>query len=120
MKIYVTTPPTIPVAAWLRRYATELIVVALVVLAMFGVGVAQTLYSNAATRIIISEASGQTILGLARLAEASGSRIVGIGALIEKTFEGGRNALKTLNVPIESLACIISMEDDQIVFGEPV
>ena len=65
-------------------------------------------------------ASGQTILGLARLAEASGSRIVGIGALIEKTFEGGRLALKTLNVPIESLACITSMEDNQIVFGEPV
>ena len=64
-------------------------------------------------------ASGQTILGLARLAEASGSRIVGIGALIEKIFEGGRDALKTLNVPIESLACITSLDDDQIVFGEP-
>ena len=64
-------------------------------------------------------ASGQTILGLARLAEASGSRIVGIGALIEKTFEGGRAALKTLGVPIESLACITSMEDEQILFGEP-
>jgi xanthine phosphoribosyltransferase len=64
-------------------------------------------------------ASGQTILGLARLAEASGSRIVGIGALIEKIFEGGREALKVLNVPIESLACITSMDDEQIVFGEP-
>jgi xanthine phosphoribosyltransferase len=64
-------------------------------------------------------ASGQTILGLARLAEASGSKIVGIGALIEKIFEGGRAALKPLGVPIESLACIVSMEDDKIVFGEP-
>ena len=64
-------------------------------------------------------ASGQTILGLARLAEASGSKIVGIGALIEKTFEGGRDALKTLGVPIESLACITSMEEDKVVFGEP-
>jgi xanthine phosphoribosyltransferase len=64
-------------------------------------------------------ASGQTILGLARLAEASGSRIVGIGALIEKVFEGGRAALKSLNVPIESLACITAMEGDKIVFGEP-
>jgi xanthine phosphoribosyltransferase len=63
-------------------------------------------------------ASGQTILGLARLAEASGSRIVGVGALIEKSFEGGREALKTLNVPIESLAMITSMEEDQIIFGE--
>ena len=64
-------------------------------------------------------ASGQTILGLARLAEASGSKIVGIGALIEKTFEGGRAVLKSLGVQIESLACITSMEDDKIVFGEP-
>jgi xanthine phosphoribosyltransferase len=64
-------------------------------------------------------ASGQTILGLARLAEASGSRIVGVGALIEKTFEGGREALKTLNVPIESLACITSMDEGKIVFGDP-
>ena len=27
MKIYVATPPTISVAAWLRRYATALIVI---------------------------------------------------------------------------------------------
>lgn len=64
-------------------------------------------------------ASGQTILGLARLAEAAGSKIVGIGALIEKIFEGGRDALKSLHVPIHSLACITSMEGDQVVFGEP-
>jgi xanthine phosphoribosyltransferase len=64
-------------------------------------------------------ASGQTILGLARLAEAAGSKIVGIGALIEKIFEGGRDALKSLGVPIHSLACITSMEGDQVVFGSP-
>ena len=64
-------------------------------------------------------ASGQTILGLARLAEASGSKIVGVGALIEKVFEGGRAALQSLGVPIESLACITSMDDGQIVFGAP-
>jgi xanthine phosphoribosyltransferase len=64
-------------------------------------------------------ASGQTILGLARLAEASGSRIVGIGTLIEKIFEGGRAVLKPLGVPIESLACITSMDDEKIVFGNP-
>jgi len=64
-------------------------------------------------------ASGQTILGLARLAEAAGSHIVGIGALIEKLFEGGREALKPLGVPIESLACITAMEDGKITFGDP-
>ena len=64
-------------------------------------------------------ASGQTILGLARLAEASGSKVVGIGALIEKIFEGGREALKSLGVPIESLACITSLDDGKIIFGDP-
>ena len=63
-------------------------------------------------------ASGQTILGLARLAEAAGSRIVGVGALIEKVFEGGREALQSLGVPIESIACIKSMEDGKIEFVE--
>ena len=64
-------------------------------------------------------ASGQTILGLVRLAEASGAKVVGIGALIEKLFEGGRNVLKATGVPIYSLACITAMDDDKVVFGEP-
>jgi xanthine phosphoribosyltransferase len=61
-------------------------------------------------------ASGQTILGLCRLAEASGSQIVGIGALVEKIFEGGRDALSSLGVPIESIACIKSLDDGKIEF----
>ena len=64
-------------------------------------------------------ASGATILGLVRLAEAAGSKIVGIGALIEKLFEGGRDALKPLGVPVESLACITSLDNGKITFGEP-
>ncbi|MEW6029352.1 MAG: xanthine phosphoribosyltransferase [Chloroflexota bacterium] len=63
-------------------------------------------------------ASGATILGLVRLAEAAGSHIVGIGALIEKTFEGGRAALEPLGVPIESLAAITSLSEDEIVFAD--
>ena len=41
-------------------------------------------------------ASGQTILGLARLVKAAGGAVVGVGALIEKTFEGGRDVLANL------------------------
>jgi len=61
-------------------------------------------------------ASGATILGLVKLAEIAGAKIVGIGALIEKTFEGGREALAYLNVPIVSLAAIKSFDNDQILF----
>src|SRR5512139_3691387 len=64
-------------------------------------------------------ASGQTILGLIRLAEASGSKVIGVGALIEKLFEGGRDALRPVGVPIESLACITAMENGTITFGDP-
>jgi len=63
-------------------------------------------------------ASGSTIQGLVRLAQAAGSELVGIGALIEKAFEGGRAALEHLNVQIESLACITSMEDNEILFSD--
>ncbi len=62
-------------------------------------------------------ASGATILGLARLAKAAGAQVVGVGAVIEKTFEGGREALKPLGLPIESLACIAAMENGNITFA---
>ncbi len=63
-------------------------------------------------------ASGQTIMGLIRLAQTAGAEIVGIGALIEKRFEGGRDILTYLNVPIEALAVIVDMSDGKIVFED--
>jgi xanthine phosphoribosyltransferase len=71
-------------------------------------------YLRAGERVLIIDdflATGQTILALARIAQAAGAQVVGVGALIEKTFEGGRQALSGLNVPIESLARIVSMDD---------
>ncbi len=63
-------------------------------------------------------ATGQTILGLVRLAQAAGATIVGIGALIEKTFEGGRDRLAPVQVSIEALAVITNMDDGKIVFAD--
>jgi len=63
-------------------------------------------------------ATGATILGLVKLAQTAGASIVGIGALIEKSFEGGREVLAFLRVPIESLACIKSMDNNQILFAD--
>ncbi len=77
-------------------------------------------YLGHGERVLIIDdflASGATILGLARLAKAAGAEVVGVGALIEKVFEGGREALKPLGLPIESLACITSMEGGRIVFA---
>lgn len=78
-------------------------------------------YLRSQERVLIIDdflASGQTILGLARLAQAAGASVVGIGAVIEKSFEGGRAALAGLNVPIESLAIISDMSDGKILFKD--
>jgi xanthine phosphoribosyltransferase len=57
-------------------------------------------------------------MGLVRLAQAAGAEVVGIGALIEKRFEGGRDLLTALNVPIEALVVITDMSDGRIEFEE--
>jgi len=78
-------------------------------------------YLRHGERVLIIDdflASGATINGLVRLTQAAGATLVGIGALIEKEFEGGREKLAFLNVPIESLVCITSMENGQIVFKD--
>jgi xanthine phosphoribosyltransferase len=78
-------------------------------------------YLGGGERVLIIDdflASGATILGLVRLAQTAGAQVVGIGALVEKTFEGGRQALSHLGVPVESLTRIRSMEGDQILFED--
>jgi xanthine phosphoribosyltransferase len=61
-------------------------------------------------------ARGKTIDALARLALDAGAEIKGVGAVIEKAFEGGREELAYLNVPIYSLAVIREMNDQEIIF----
>ena len=78
-------------------------------------------YLGSGERVLIIDdflASGATINGLVRLTQAAGADLVGIGALIEKGFEGGRKMLSSLNVQIESLVCITSMEDGKILFKD--
>jgi xanthine phosphoribosyltransferase len=58
------------------------------------------------------------MLALIKLLRAAGAIVVGIGAVVEKTFEGGREALKDLGVPIESLAVIAAMKDGVITFAD--
>ena len=60
-------------------------------------------------------ASGSTISALVRLVRHAEAKLVGIGAAIEKGFEGGREELAYLNVPIVSLAVVSKMEGGEIV-----
>ncbi len=62
-------------------------------------------------------ASGATILGLVRLAELAGGTVVGVGALIEKGFEGGRAELEGMGIPVKSLACLASLDENEITFS---
>ncbi len=57
-------------------------------------------------------ASGQTIEKLIRMVQSARANLVGIAAVIEKTFEGGRDSLQKYGVPIEVLARITAMTDD--------
>ena len=59
-------------------------------------------------------ASGVTIAALADVIAQCDATLRGIGCVIEKVFEGGRDQLDHLGVPIVSLAKIESMEGDQI------
>lgn len=70
-------------------------------------------YLKAEDRVIIVDdflASARTIKALVQIVATSGATLVGIGAVIEKAFEGGRDALLYLGVPVESLAAIESFE----------
>ena len=76
-------------------------------------------YLAGGERVLIIDdflATGATMMGLVRLAQTAGAKIVGVGALIEKTFEGGRELLAHLGVPIEALARIRLMDDTGIYF----
>ena len=78
-------------------------------------------YLRKGDRVLIVDdflASGQTMLALIKLLRAAGAIVVGIGAVVEKAFEGGREALKDVNVPIESLAIIKAMKDGVIEFAD--
>jgi xanthine phosphoribosyltransferase len=78
-------------------------------------------YLSGGEKVLIIDdflASGATIAGLVRLAQTAGAKLVGIGALVEKSFEGGRDLLSENGVPIHALVTIDSMDDGQIIFAE--
>jgi xanthine phosphoribosyltransferase len=72
-------------------------------------------------RVVIIDdflATGQTAEALASIVEEAGARLVGLGFVIEKSFEGGRERLEPLGVPIESLAIVERMEGPEIIVRE--
>ena len=78
-------------------------------------------YLNPGERILVIDdflASGNAALGLAELARQAGASVQGFGFLVEKAFQGGRDAI-TRAMPdarVASLAVIRSLDDGKIVF----
>lgn len=81
-------------------------------------------FLHAGENIIIIDdflASGSTLLAMARIVKSAGANLVGVGCVVEKQFEGGRDKLLNAgynDIPIETLATIISMESNEIVLAD--
>lgn len=61
-------------------------------------------------------ANGQALTGLIDLAEQAKAEILGIGICIEKSFQDGGDLIRKTGYPLESLARIKSLEDEEIEF----
>ncbi len=78
-------------------------------------------FINAGDRVLIVDdflASGRTIHALARIVRQAGADLIGVATVVEKTFQDGRDLLADLDVRIESLAMISSLDDGKIVFAD--
>jgi len=63
-------------------------------------------------------ATGNTIKALAHLVLISRATLVGVGAVIEKAFEGGRNEIAHLDVPVHAVVTLTGMDENGFRFGD--
>lgn len=71
-------------------------------------------------RILIIDdfmANGKAVHGLINIINQAGASVEGIGIVIEKGFQPGGDALRSLGYRVESLAVIKSIDDGNVVFG---
>ena len=75
-------------------------------------------FLDSSDRVIIIDdflASGRTLLAMVDIVRQSGATLLGVGGIVEKTYDGGREALKALGIPVVSLACIEKADETEIV-----
>lgn len=79
-------------------------------------------YLPAGERVLIVDdflASGKTLLALARMVREARCTLVGVVAVVEKAFEGGREALQDkYGVRVEALATITYLDHHKVVFAD--
>ena len=57
-------------------------------------------------------ANGKASLGLIDIVKTAGAEVTGVGIVIEKGFQAGGKALRSMGINLKSLAVIKSMDDD--------
>ena len=62
-------------------------------------------------------ANGKAVHGLINIINQAGATVEGIGIVIEKGFQPGGDALRSLGYRVESLAVIKSIDNGEVVFG---
>ncbi len=81
-------------------------------------------YLPAGERVLIVDdflASGKTLLALARIVREARCELVGVATVVEKAFEGGREALEAkYGAHVEALATITYMDEHRIDFLDEV
>lgn len=78
-------------------------------------------YLGSGERVLLIDdflASGHTIKAMASLVEQAGATLLGAGFVIEKSFQGGRELLEPLRVPVVSLAVVTALSEERITLAE--
>lgn len=77
-------------------------------------------YISPDDRILIIDdfmANGKAVHGLINIINQAGATVEGIGIVIEKGFQPGGDALRSLGYKVESLAIIKAIDDGKVIFG---
>lgn len=78
-------------------------------------------YLTADDRVIFIDdflANGNAAKGIADLCKQAGAKLEGMGFIIEKSFQHGRKVLEDMNIRVESLAVVESLDNCQIKLKE--
>ncbi|TNF07168.1 MAG: xanthine phosphoribosyltransferase [Gammaproteobacteria bacterium] len=78
-------------------------------------------YLSAKDRVVLIDdflGSGLTARGMLQLLEQSGCRVCALGFVLEKVYEGGRDAIDESDVPIISLARMDLVEQQLVLCAE--
>lgn len=78
-------------------------------------------FLNETDRVLIIDdflANGQAAKGLIELCQQAGAEVSGIGIVIEKSFQGGRQLLEEMGLPVVSLARIKGFSNGEVEFLE--